>query len=110
MDKEKLKYNKRQIILIKKKIQDYLENKIHIDWLIKDLEALTKSIIECPKEWSEEFIAFINELELSYANALYEKRKHFSPSEKLEILQTLKSMQVLIEKYEIQYLSDLEDE
>lgn len=110
MSREQIEFNKRQISLVEKKLQDYLENKIHIDWLIKDLEAWIKSIIDCSKEWIEEFTVLINELELYYADALYEKRTNFNSAEKIEILQVLKSMEILIKQYKKQNLPDLEDE
>ncbi|MBD3231113.1 hypothetical protein GF322_00465 [Candidatus Dependentiae bacterium] len=46
----------------------------------------------------------INELELYYADALYEKRLNFNRKEKVEILKVIEGIQNIIEKYKKEYL------
>lgn len=109
MKTEIKEYNMRQIKLMGKKIKDYLNKKIYIDWLINDLEGLVNCIKNPPKGFVNNFLHFWSRLEVCYANMLFEKRNYFTSQEKDLIQEALINIQELIEKYKTEYLSDLEE-
>lgn len=110
MNREQIEFNKRQINLMEKKIQYFQENKIYINTLINDLEALTGYIKSFDQVWFEKINDLIWDLEVLYACRLDEDRDYFNVKERLLIQETIEKIQTLIEQYKEQYLSDFEDE
>ena len=101
---ERIEYKQRQINIIEQKIKAFTENKIHINWLIHDLEALVKCIKDCPLKWLKDFGDQIWELEQVYAFALDDNKKEFSEGDISKINNILTQMNLLVATYQSKYL------
>lgn len=103
-------YNLRQINLIEKMIEDYLNHKISIILLIDNLHALIYLINEPPQYFVDTFIQYWSDLEIPYACAVADNKKSFTPEQINRINNGIKNIQKLISEYKKEFLSGLEDE
>jgi hypothetical protein len=110
MESEIKEYNKRQINLIEEKIQDYLDDKIYIGWLIEDIEALICCLKETPRAWLKKLDDIVWEIEILYACALDENRNSFTAEESKKVYDLLIKMKNITKKYKIKYLACFDEQ
>ncbi|MFC1894878.1 hypothetical protein ACFLYH_02920 [Candidatus Dependentiae bacterium] len=91
--------NYQQIDSIEKYIQDYFDKKIPINQLINNLEDLIYAIKDPPPSLVVDLIAEWSEIEIAYANSLYENRNFFNSQEKVRVKDALEKIIKLINEY-----------
>lgn len=96
-----------KLILIN--IDNYKNNKLGLNALIKALESLLNSLEEREKEWEDLYRGYHWELEREYAFFVVDKKTSFSKEELETILQALESIEKLVQekiKFYEPYLED----
>lgn len=89
-------YDERQLNLMLNKIDAFINNKLEIEHLLNDLEALLKVLETIDNSWRENFYREWLNIEEMYSYALSENRNVFYDDEQKIILDSITNMKKLI--------------
>lgn len=89
-------FDKRQLLLMEKKIDDYLSGNLLLSYLINDLEALLDVLENIDVQWKEKFKGFWWDLEQIYAFTVDKHQVRLSSDDENNINESLKQMNILI--------------
>lgn len=92
-------YDKRQLDLMIKNINKYIENKIRLKDLIDNLRGLLDCLQTINQDWKNKFRSEWWTLEQIYAVKQYKKQKELSNDEKKMIHATLKNINDLLAEH-----------
>ncbi len=96
---ETIEFNKRQIMLIEQKIDEFEKNLISFNDFIDYIDAIVNHIQGPPKKWIKTYNNLCWELEQILSYALDKNRKNLTKEEKDEINQITDQMKDLIKQY-----------
>lgn len=89
--------DKRQLKRMYLRLEYFHSGKIQIRKLIDDLDALVGNLENVSEEWRKKFTSFWADLEIVYANALYEEKSKFDDQDVMRIEKSLKNLHSLLE-------------
>jgi hypothetical protein len=89
-------FEPRQILLMKNFIKDYRKDKIDINELIFNLEALGKFFEETDTKWYEKFLIFWGTLEITNSVRIFNNLATFSQEEEKDINDAIENLMTLV--------------
>jgi hypothetical protein len=97
MTQEEIGYDLRQLHLMLEMIELFEKDKITLDKLIANLEALVNVLQSVESAWKEEFIKEWAVLEITYACAIADNKTSLNEEEVEDIETAIESLKIIIE-------------